>query len=408
MGESTDGDSEGMPWQEVSRKRKDRCNSSGSSSIGLEMSDQSKKTKGVKSSVRVEDEEMEWKVMITFKGEGVHLHPLKLTKAIEKEMGKIKFAKYLSNRRLLIFAKNKPQRDKFLNTETLNGERINVHIPGNAAKLKGVIYDVPLTMTMEEIIQEVKGGKVIKATRLQMTRNGIKKDSLSVLIEFESVMPKKIRMGYLSYDVRQYIPAPMRCFKCQRMGHTAGQCKGKLRCARCGGGHEYGKCDKDAKIKCCNCGGEHSAAFGGCPIQKQAREVQKYKIINQVSYADAVKKVKGNELITSNETRAANNINMPVGRRSTTNTSHTENQKQTEIITCCQKTSEDTLIMDKISFVTFICKIVNVAMQQPKKSDRIKTIVHAAAELLGIKDISAEMIHELLNPSKYDGLSQDD
>lgn len=103
MGESTDGDSEGMPWQDVSRKRKDRSNSSGSLSLGLEVSDVSKKTKAAKSSVRREDEEMEWKVMVTFKREGVHFHPLKLTKAIEKEMGKIKFAKYLSNRRLLIF-----------------------------------------------------------------------------------------------------------------------------------------------------------------------------------------------------------------------------------------------------------------------------------------------------------------
>lgn len=84
---------------------------------------------------------------------------------------------------------------------------ISVHIPGNAAKFKGVIYDVPLTM--EEIIQEVKGGKVMKATWLQIKRNGVKNYSLSVLLEFENVMPKKIRMGYLSYDIREFSPAPM-------------------------------------------------------------------------------------------------------------------------------------------------------------------------------------------------------
>lgn len=118
----------------------------------------------------------------------------------------------------------------------------------------------------------------------------MKTDSLSVVLEFEKVLPKRVRMGYLSYDVREFIPAPLRCFKCQRMGHTAGQCKGKQRCARCGGEHEYGKCGQDTKVKCCNCGGEHSGAFGGCPVQRQAREVQKYKVTNQVSYADAAKK----------------------------------------------------------------------------------------------------------------------
>lgn len=45
--------------------------------------------------MRKEDEwKMEWKVMVTFKREGVHFHPLKPTKAIEKELGEIKFAKY--------------------------------------------------------------------------------------------------------------------------------------------------------------------------------------------------------------------------------------------------------------------------------------------------------------------------
>ena len=99
-----------------------------------------------------------------------HFHPLKLTKAIGKEMGKIKFGKYLSNRRLLIFAKDQLQRDKFFRAETLNGERISAHIPGNAAKLRGVIYDVPLAVTMDEIIQEVKGEKMVKATRLRTQR----------------------------------------------------------------------------------------------------------------------------------------------------------------------------------------------------------------------------------------------
>ena len=47
-----------------------------------------------------ESEQMEWKVLIMFNKEGEHFHTLKLTKAIEKEMGKVRFASYLSNRRL--------------------------------------------------------------------------------------------------------------------------------------------------------------------------------------------------------------------------------------------------------------------------------------------------------------------
>lgn len=72
------------------------------------------------------------------------------------------------------------------------------------------------------------------------------------------------------------------------MGHVANVCKGKMRCARCGGDHEYGKCGPDTKVKCCNCDGEHSAAYGGCEVTKQAMETQRYKVTNNASYAEAV------------------------------------------------------------------------------------------------------------------------
>lgn len=91
-------------------------------------------------------------------------------------------------------------------------------------------------------------------------------------MQFEKTLPKSVQIGYMSYSVREYIPKPIRCYKCQRMGHTAQQCKGKMRCARCGGQHEYGKCEKETKIKCCNCGGEHSAELGGCEVQRDRKK----------------------------------------------------------------------------------------------------------------------------------------
>ena len=130
----------------------------------------------------------------------------------------------------------------------LDGGRIKAHVPGMAAKLRGVITNVPLEMSMEEVKEEIKGGKVIEAKRLQTNKSGYKQNSLSVLLVFDKSMPSEIHIGWLNYKVREYIPKPLRCFKCQRMGHTAQQCKRRQRCAKCGGEHEYGKCNKDAKM----------------------------------------------------------------------------------------------------------------------------------------------------------------
>lgn len=96
--------------------------------------------------------------------------------------------------------------------------------------------------------------------RLESKRDGILKETLSVVLQFEKTLPNSVQMGFVNDSLREFILKPLRWYTCQRMGHTAQQCKGKLRCACCGGKHEYGKCEKDAKGQCCNCGGEHSAA----------------------------------------------------------------------------------------------------------------------------------------------------
>lgn len=101
MGDTTDGDSDIMVWQDGTRKKKVRNDQSPAWRRAI----WTKKLMASKTSEK-KDEQTDWKVMITYKKEEGHFHPLKLTKAIEKEMGKIKFAKYLSNKRLLILAKD--------------------------------------------------------------------------------------------------------------------------------------------------------------------------------------------------------------------------------------------------------------------------------------------------------------
>ncbi|XP_060763851.1 uncharacterized protein LOC132872786 isoform X2 [Neoarius graeffei] len=189
----------------------------------------------------------------------------------------------------MIFAISEDQRREILKKTSLNGYKITSHVPGAIAKKRGVITGIPVSVSIEDIKNNLKGGEIVDAKRL--TKGKEKTESLSILLHFKDEMPDKIQMGFMCYPVREYIPPPLRCFKCQRFGHVAAQCKGKLRCAKCGEGHEYGKCGENAQLKCCNCGGQHSAAYGGCERQKEAKEVQKYKVTYHVSYADALKEI---------------------------------------------------------------------------------------------------------------------
>ncbi|GFV55556.1 uncharacterized protein TNCV_2573961 [Trichonephila clavipes] len=46
-------------------------------------------------------------------------------------------------------------------------------------------------------------------------------------------LPTTIKAGYLNCKIRLYIPNPLRCFKCQRFGHSQTSCCGQLTCSRC-------------------------------------------------------------------------------------------------------------------------------------------------------------------------------
>lgn len=149
---------------------------------------------------------------------------------------------------------------------------------------------MPLAVNMGELKKNIKGAKVKSVLRMKTTRDGTKKDSETVLIESEgNFVPNKVFLGFMSYPVRVYVPKPLRCFKCQRYGHTAKVCKEQRRCARCGGDHEYGKCGDGVQPRCCNCGGAHSVAYGGCEFMKRENEIQKVRVERKLSYAEAAR-----------------------------------------------------------------------------------------------------------------------
>ena len=46
--------------------------------------------------------------------------------------------------------------------------------------------------------------------------------------------PKEVNIGYCLERVEQYVPAPLRCFKCQKFGHHREACRGRQTCSKCG------------------------------------------------------------------------------------------------------------------------------------------------------------------------------
>ena len=120
----------------------------------------------------------------------------------------------------------------------------------------------------------------------------------------------------------------------------------------------------------------------GCEAQIKAKEVQKYKVQNKVTYAEAIKQVKGPQGGASvgvvEPSQYSQQALKPVGLQCDVN--------------------KDTLIVDKANFVFFMAKVINLAMQEKyTRSERIKIVVEAAREYLDIKDVTGEMVQEEFN-----------
>lgn len=66
---------------------------------------------------------------------------------------------------------------------------------------------------------------------MRTRRDGVLTDSLSIVPTFDEVkLPERVFIGYMSYEVRVYVPPPLTCFRCQTFGHVPAVCRGKQRC----------------------------------------------------------------------------------------------------------------------------------------------------------------------------------
>ena len=303
------------------------------------------------------------------------INPLKLTKELGLQLGGIDFAKVLPDGNLLISCKNELQVERARGMKEVG--KLKVVSTGRVGErrevgCKGVIAGVPVGMDLEELQENLKGGTVKRVERLQRTKEGVKTDSESLLLEFEGgQVPNRVFIGCVSYPVRAYVKRPLRCYNCQRFGHTAINCKEKRRCARCGGDHEYGKCGEGVQPRCCSCNGRHSVAFGGCEMMRREVQVQQVRAEGGYSYAEAVRLVKGQD-----------------GEIRRRETSMVEEEVERQV--------SDRIFVGKKELVIFIAGMMASMAGIKSKTARVQLVVKAAFSHLGVEGLTWEEVQEEL------------
>ena len=218
----------------------------------------------------------------------INVNALKLAKAINKEIGPAKGIKR-KGKCIVIECYNTKQASTVNNLTSLCGVEVTVSDDAGDNLLRGVITGIDLDITEQELIDAIPNA--IRAKRLTKRTDGKLISLRAVLVHFKSKnLPEYVILGYEQKKVSAYRPRVVRCFKCQRYGHAAENCKSKERCPRCGEEHKWANCPNKENPKCANCGGNHSAAYQGCPNYKKAKEISEIKNKEGITYAQAAKK----------------------------------------------------------------------------------------------------------------------
>lgn len=311
------------------------------------------------------------------------INPLKVTNALESQIGKDFQAKILYNGMLRVCCKNRKQYDDARGVGKLV-VKVETLVPrGSNQGVKGVVYGMFAGLSEKEILENVKGAQVTDVVRFKR-RDGA--GDPPILLTFkDGVLPQRVFLGSMVYQVREYIKPPLRCYNCQKFGHVAGSCRGKRKCAKCGGDHIIQNCKAETP-KCPNCDGDHAAGFYGCEHFVQARRVQVVKDQNKVTYAEAVQRV----------TRESGNGSP--GERPVLGC-------KVSVPNLPPASSSDMLIFSKESFLSFVTDVLVGTKKATNRSDVIRLVVGAAERYLSIKQLP-EKLHQYMMESQCIDRSQ--
>jgi hypothetical protein len=145
-----------------------------------------------------------------------------------------------------------------------------------------------LTLTVEEIEQELRNQKIIKVERAQTMKEGILTPNGLHILTFDAIdVPNDVYIGYMRYNLRTYYPRPLRCSRCCIFGHSKKRCNAEKEACR--------NCDKEPHIGtncekkyCRNCKKYTHCSFDKeCPIFEMEVAIVRIKIDKNISYGQA-------------------------------------------------------------------------------------------------------------------------
>ena len=220
-------------------------------------------------------------------------NPEQLARAIDDICGQVDSFQPLKSGAIIITCKSTDQVHKLIATKSIKlGQSPNIEIKAsiaiNSQSCQGRIWAPALANTsLDAALRMLESQGVVEIRKL--LNDPAKSDTPAyVLTFFQKSCPDKIKLFYYDYNVTPYIPNPLRCTKCCKIGHTKAICRGTPTCSNCGSkSHTQDTAQCTANKYCINCKEPHSSLSRDCPLYQIEKEICKIKTMQNVSFIEA-------------------------------------------------------------------------------------------------------------------------
>ena len=159
---------------------------------------------------------------------------------------------------------------------------------------KGVIKTSDFNgCTKEELVEEID--EIIDTYQVKIHRSGKTILTSTWILTFNTPkLPSVLYVDHLKLLVRPYTPNPMRCYNCQRYGHTSKRCTSKPICSKCGKlcmndddkQNHFDNCTVSSWCPNCRQSG-HKASSKECTRWKHEKAILDYKAQHGGTFAQA-------------------------------------------------------------------------------------------------------------------------
>ena len=238
-------------------------------------------------------------VIVVENTDGTPLHDLKLGKLMftNNSINDVLKIDHSGRQRVSITFKNASSANDFLSHPLLARNNMRAFIPQQLVKRVGVIRNIPIDVSEEDIKNNIQSWyKILAVERL---KRRVQKDNVieyaptqSFKVTFYSQnLPDSVQLYLANRRVEPFIFRVTQCETCLRYGHTTKSCKsGKPRCGNCGSTEHGTQNCTETQPTCVHCKGPYKAIDTKCPEFERQKIIKRAMAEQSISYRIANEK----------------------------------------------------------------------------------------------------------------------